>query len=64
MTCEMHHKRCKIHCGGVESKQRRSMRSMDLRCFDVRMMQKHHRPIGERAGQLQFNCRSELIQII
>lgn len=35
-----------------------------LRCFDVRMMQKRRRPLGERAGQLQFNCPSELIQII
>ena len=27
-----------------------------LHCFDVRMMQKRRRPLGERAGQLQFTA--------
>lgn len=44
----------------MESKQRRPLLRMDLRIFDVRMMQKHRRPLGERAGQLS-NCPSELV---
>ena len=45
----------------MKSKQRCSMLRMDLRCYDVRMMQKRRRPLGERAGQLS-NCPSELAQ--
>jgi hypothetical protein len=42
----------------VKSKQRSSMLRMDLRCFDVGMMQKRRRPLGERAGQ-SSDCPSE-----
>jgi hypothetical protein len=46
---------------GIETT--RPMLRMDVSIFDVGMMQKRRRPLGERAGQ-SSDCPSELIQIL